>query len=87
MHSTSQDPDKFRRYRERLKAKGLRQIHLWVPDTASPRFQKELRRQLAHWSRPARKIAKPWISLRRQRIGRIDAPRRYRDRRGSWSVR
>jgi len=47
MHSTSQDPDKFRRYRERLKAKGLRQIHLWVPDTASPRFQKELRRQLA----------------------------------------
>ena len=47
MHSTSQDPDKFRRYRERLKAKGLRQIHLWVPDTASPRFQEELRRQLA----------------------------------------
>ena len=47
MHSTSQDPDKFRRYRERLKAKGLRQIHLWVPDTASPRFQNELRRQLA----------------------------------------
>jgi hypothetical protein len=47
MHSTSQDPDKFRRYRERLKAKGLRQIHLWVPDTGSPRFQKELRRQLA----------------------------------------
>ena len=47
MHSTSQDPDKFRRYRERLKAMGLRQIHLWVPDTASPQFQKELRRQLA----------------------------------------
>ncbi|TVP83195.1 MAG: DUF3018 family protein [Thioalkalivibrio sp.] len=47
MHSTSQDPDKFRRYRERLKAKGLRQIHLWVPDTANPRFQQELRRQLA----------------------------------------
>jgi hypothetical protein len=47
MHSSSPDPDKFRRYRERLKAKGLRQIHLWVPDTASPWFQKELRRQLA----------------------------------------
>jgi hypothetical protein len=47
MHSSSPDPTKFRRYRERLKAKGLRQIHLWVPDTASPRFQKELRRQLA----------------------------------------
>ena len=47
MHSTRQDPDKFRRYRERLKAKGLRQIHLWVPDTASPRFQKEIRRQLS----------------------------------------
>jgi len=47
MHSTHQNPEKFRRYRERLKAKGLRQIHLWVPDTASPRFQEELRRQMA----------------------------------------
>jgi hypothetical protein len=46
MHSTHQNPEKFRRYRERLKAKGLRQIHLWVPDTASPRFQEELRRQM-----------------------------------------
>ena len=47
MHSTPQDPEQFRRYRAGLKAKGLRRIHLWVPDTASPRFQKELRRQLA----------------------------------------
>lgn len=47
MHNTTQDPEKFRGYRERLKAKGLCQIHLWVPDTASPGFQMELRRQLA----------------------------------------
>lgn len=47
MHITDQPPDKFRRYRERLKARGLRQIQLWVPDTTHPRFQDELRRQLA----------------------------------------
>ncbi len=46
MHSTDRPPDKFRRYRERLKARGLRQIQLWVPDTTHPRFQDELRRQL-----------------------------------------
>ena len=86
MHSTSQDPDKFRRYRERLKAKGLRQIHLWVPDTASPGFRRSFAGNW-RWSRPARKTAKPWSSLRRQRIGRIDAPRRHRDRCRSWSIR
>ena len=47
MPSVNQNPDKFRRYRERLKAKGMRQIQLWVPDTTHPRFQEELRRQLA----------------------------------------
>lgn len=47
MPITDQPPDKFRRYRERLKARGLRQIQLWVPDTTHPRFQDELRRQLA----------------------------------------
>jgi hypothetical protein len=47
MHTANQDPEKFRRYRQRLKAKGMRQIHLWVPDTGNPGFQAELRRQLA----------------------------------------
>lgn len=47
MGSTNQDPAKFRQYRERLKARGMRRIQLWVPDTTHPRFQEELRRQLA----------------------------------------
>jgi hypothetical protein len=42
MHTANQDPEKFRRYRQRLKAKGMRQIHLWVPDTGNPDFQAEL---------------------------------------------
>lgn len=47
MQPTKQDSEKFRRYRARLKARGLRQIHIWVPDTKRPDFQAELRRQLA----------------------------------------
>ena len=30
--------DKFRRYRERKKAQGLREIRLWVPDVEAPGF-------------------------------------------------
>jgi len=41
-----QSPEKFRRYRQRLKARGLRQIQLWVPDTTSPGFQVRLESQL-----------------------------------------
>lgn len=47
MQPTKQDSEKFRRYRARLKARGLRQIQIWVPDTKRPDFQAELRRQLA----------------------------------------
>ncbi len=41
-----QSPEKFRRYRARLKARGLRQIQLWVPDTTSPDFQARLESQI-----------------------------------------
>jgi hypothetical protein len=41
-----QSPEKFRRYRARLKARGLRQIQLWVPDTTSPDFQSRLDHQI-----------------------------------------
>jgi hypothetical protein len=34
-----------RRYRQRMRAKGIRQIQLWVPDTRSPEFAEECRRQ------------------------------------------
>jgi hypothetical protein len=45
MPSRPQSPEKFRRYRTRLKARGLRQIQLWVPDTTSPDFQSQIDHQ------------------------------------------
>jgi len=48
MPSISQNSDdKWRRYREQLKAKGMRQMHIWVPDTKRQGFAEEMRRQLA----------------------------------------
>lgn len=41
-HSALQN---VRRYRERMKAQRFRQLNLWVPDTRSPRFAEECRRQ------------------------------------------
>ena len=46
MSSPNQSPEKFRRYRSRLKARGLRQIQLWVPDTTKPDFPALMERQL-----------------------------------------
>ena len=37
--------DKMRSHRDRLRAQGLRPIQIWVPDTRSPRFAAEARRQ------------------------------------------
>lgn len=42
--ATPQKPDKFRRYRARKKAQGLREIRMWVPDVNVPGFQDELER-------------------------------------------
>lgn len=39
--------DKFRAYRARKKAAGLREVRLWVPDVRSPEFRKEAARQAA----------------------------------------
>lgn len=39
--------DKFGAYRARKKAAGLREIRMWVPDTRSPEFLAEARRQAA----------------------------------------
>lgn len=44
-NSRSSGRDNVRRYRERMRAKGLRQIQLWVPDTRSTAFAAECRRQ------------------------------------------
>ena len=37
--------DKVRAHRDRLRAQGLRPIQIWVPDTRSPEFAAEARRQ------------------------------------------
>jgi hypothetical protein len=37
--------EKARAYRERMRAKGLRPVQLWVPDTRTPEFAAEARRQ------------------------------------------
>lgn len=37
--------NKQQRYRERMRAAGLRPVQIWVPDTRSPHFADECRRQ------------------------------------------
>ena len=39
--------DKFRRYRARKKAAGLREVRMWVPDTRVPVFQERLDKSIA----------------------------------------
>lgn len=39
--------DKVRRHRERFREQGLRLVQIWVPDTRSPAFAEEARRQSA----------------------------------------
>ncbi len=36
---------KVREHRQRLRAQGMRPIHIWVPDVHSPEFAAEARRQ------------------------------------------
>ena len=45
MSTTTPSQENIRRYRERMRAKGFRAIQLWVPDTRSPQFAEECRRQ------------------------------------------
>jgi len=37
--------EKVRTYRKRMRAKGMRLVQLWVPDTRTAAFAKEARRQ------------------------------------------
>jgi len=46
MATTQTESNKFKRYRQRLKARGLRQIQLWVPDTSKAGFERKLEKQL-----------------------------------------
>ena len=45
--SRPQDPAKFRRYRERMKARGLKEVRRWVYDPDAPGFQEALDRSIA----------------------------------------
>jgi Protein of unknown function (DUF3018) len=38
--------DKFRAYRARKKAAGLREVRMWVPDVNAPEFQQALDAQI-----------------------------------------
>jgi len=50
------------RYRERMRASGLRPIQLWVPDTDAPSFARKLRRQVARLrGRPEERAAFDFI--------------------------
>ena len=45
--SPASGTERARRYREKLRQAGLRQIQLWVPDTRDAGFAAECRRQSA----------------------------------------
>lgn len=49
--STFENVTPARRYRERMRSQGLRQVNLWLYDRSSPAFQRECRRQSALVSR------------------------------------
>jgi len=54
--------EKARAYRERMRAKGLRPVQLWLPDTRSPEFAAEARRQsLAVANSPTEADDQAWI--------------------------
>jgi hypothetical protein len=51
---TGSSRERVRKHREELRAKGLRPVTRWVPDTRSAEFQAEYRRQRAVLAERAR---------------------------------
>lgn len=45
MASRYEVKERVSEYRARMRARGMRQINIWVPDTRSPAFARECRRQ------------------------------------------
>lgn len=43
--SAASSRDKVRSHRARMRAKGMKLVQFWVPDTSSPAFKAEARRQ------------------------------------------
>ena len=46
-----QSRGKVRRHRQRLREQGLQPVQIWVPDTRSPEFAEQARRQSAAMAR------------------------------------
>ena len=46
--------ERVRKHRESLRARGLRPIQIWVPDTRRPGFAEEVRRQCLAANHPVR---------------------------------
>jgi hypothetical protein len=54
--------ERVRKHRESLRARGLRPIQIWIPDTRRPGFAEEARRQcLAVKNDPQEKEIMDWI--------------------------
>lgn len=43
--SPKSSSERVRAYRERMRKKGMRLVQFWVPDTSTPEFKAEARRQ------------------------------------------
>lgn len=48
--------EKVRTYRERMRARGLRPVQIWVPDTRTAAFRAEAHRQSLAVARSARAV-------------------------------
>lgn len=61
--------EKVRAYRQRMRAKGLRLVQMWLPDTRKPEFAAEARRQslLANIS-PSAAEDQAWVDAISDRI-------------------
>jgi hypothetical protein len=65
--------ERVRVYRAKMKQQGLRQISIWVPDTKSPKFRQECRRQSRLASAADRSVqldVDKVLTLPREKIGK-----------------
>lgn len=62
--------ERVRKHREALRARGLRPIQIWIPDTRKPGFAEEARRQcLALRDDPQEKEIMDWLDQVRDTTG------------------
>ncbi len=61
-------------HRAKLRAQGLRPIQIWVPDTRSPEFAKEARRQIARGrAKPAGERGQAFVEFFHPGCGRMSS--------------